>query len=39
MQTPAPYLHRAASDRPYFSADGETYLAPTPCATSRSPAR
>ncbi|MEV7751099.1 phytanoyl-CoA dioxygenase family protein [Streptomyces griseofuscus] len=30
MQTPAPYLHRAASDRPYFSADGETYLAPTP---------
>ncbi|MFI2205988.1 phytanoyl-CoA dioxygenase family protein [Streptomyces sp. NPDC020192] len=30
MQTPHPFLHRAASDRPYFSADGETYLAPTP---------
>ncbi|WP_043260752.1 phytanoyl-CoA dioxygenase family protein [Streptomyces sp. e14] len=28
--TPTPYLHRAASERPYFSADGETYLAPTP---------
>ncbi|MEU2562408.1 phytanoyl-CoA dioxygenase family protein [Streptomyces longispororuber] len=24
------YLHRAASATPYFSADGETYLAPTP---------
>ncbi|MHB6905488.1 phytanoyl-CoA dioxygenase family protein [Streptomyces sp. CB02959] len=24
------YLHRAASDVPYFSADGETYLARTP---------
>ncbi|GAA4609610.1 hypothetical protein BJY16_007414 [Actinoplanes octamycinicus] len=24
------YLHRAASDRPYFSRDGETYLAETP---------
>ncbi|MFF7352763.1 MULTISPECIES: phytanoyl-CoA dioxygenase family protein [Streptomyces] len=30
MQTPHPHLHRAASGRPYFSADGETYLAPTP---------
>ncbi|MBX7549407.1 phytanoyl-CoA dioxygenase family protein [Streptomyces sp. tea 10] len=30
MQTPHPFLHRAASPRPYFSADGETYLAPTP---------
>ncbi|MGW7820812.1 phytanoyl-CoA dioxygenase family protein [Streptomyces puniciscabiei] len=30
MQTPHPHLHRAASARPYFSADGETYLAPTP---------
>ncbi|KOV69217.1 phytanoyl-CoA dioxygenase family protein [Streptomyces sp. MMG1121] len=30
MQTPHPFLHRAASARPYFSADGETYLAPTP---------
>lgn len=30
---PAPddrYLHRAASDLPYFSADGEAYLTPTP---------
>ena len=24
-----PHLHRAASDRPYFSADGESYLAQT----------
>ncbi|ANW22656.1 phytanoyl-CoA dioxygenase family protein [Streptomyces clavuligerus] len=24
-----PYLHRAASERPYFSADGESYLAQT----------
>ncbi|MFJ9824787.1 phytanoyl-CoA dioxygenase family protein [Streptomyces sp. NPDC101160] len=24
---PRPYLHRAASERPYFSADGESYLA------------
>ncbi|MEU1303736.1 phytanoyl-CoA dioxygenase family protein [Streptomyces shenzhenensis] len=30
MPTPAPFLHRAASERPYFSADGETYLAQTP---------
>ncbi|MEU9480857.1 phytanoyl-CoA dioxygenase family protein [Streptomyces sp. NPDC048191] len=30
MQTPTPHLHRAASTRPYFSADGETYLTPTP---------
>ncbi|MEV8590503.1 phytanoyl-CoA dioxygenase family protein [Streptomyces sp. NPDC051180] len=36
MTTPAadrrprrPFLHRAASDRPYFSADGESYLAQT----------
>lgn len=28
--SPSPYLHRAASARPYFSADGETYLTPTP---------
>ncbi|WP_037913226.1 phytanoyl-CoA dioxygenase family protein [Actinacidiphila yeochonensis] len=26
---PAPYLYRAASDIPYFSSDGETYLAQT----------
>jgi hypothetical protein len=25
-----PYLYRAASDLPYFSSDGEKYLAPTP---------
>ncbi|MFI1383463.1 phytanoyl-CoA dioxygenase family protein [Embleya sp. NPDC020886] len=30
MPTPDPYPYRAASDIPYFSADGETYLAPTP---------
>ncbi|MFE7979793.1 phytanoyl-CoA dioxygenase family protein [Streptomyces shenzhenensis] len=30
MPTPAPFLYRAASERPYFSADGETYLAQTP---------
>ncbi|MFB7917485.1 phytanoyl-CoA dioxygenase family protein [Streptomyces sp. NPDC056061] len=30
MPTPAPYLHRAPSNRPYFSADGESYLAQTP---------
>ncbi|WP_329013784.1 phytanoyl-CoA dioxygenase family protein [Streptomyces sp. NBC_00690] len=30
MLTADPYLHRATSDRPYFSADGETYLAQTP---------
>ncbi|MGW3953513.1 phytanoyl-CoA dioxygenase family protein [Streptomyces sp. NPDC004752] len=30
MPTHAPYLYRAASQRPYFSADGETYLAQTP---------
>ncbi|MFE5401303.1 phytanoyl-CoA dioxygenase family protein [Streptomyces sp. NPDC056580] len=29
-QPTTPYLHRAASGRPYFSADGETYLAPVP---------
>ncbi|WP_019544885.1 phytanoyl-CoA dioxygenase family protein [Streptomyces sulphureus] len=29
MSTVSPYLHRAASDLPYFSSDGETYLAPT----------
>ncbi|MEV7780001.1 phytanoyl-CoA dioxygenase family protein [Kitasatospora sp. NPDC088351] len=29
MSTPDGYLHRAASDVPYFSADGETYLART----------
>lgn len=30
MPTPDGYLYRAASDRPYFSADGDTYLAQTP---------
>ncbi|MFC5720820.1 phytanoyl-CoA dioxygenase family protein [Streptomyces gamaensis] len=30
MTLPDPYLHRAASPVPYFSADGETYLARTP---------
>ncbi|MCX3058805.1 phytanoyl-CoA dioxygenase family protein [Streptomyces beihaiensis] len=30
MPLPADYLHRAATDVPYFSADGETYLARTP---------
>lgn len=30
MPTPAPYLYRASSERPYFSADAETYLAQTP---------
>ncbi|GGO48970.1 MULTISPECIES: phytanoyl-CoA dioxygenase family protein [Streptomyces] len=30
MSTPHEYLHRAASDRPYFSSDGETYLAQFP---------
>ncbi|MFI8435682.1 phytanoyl-CoA dioxygenase family protein [Streptomyces sp. NPDC079020] len=30
MPTPDPYLHRAASDIPYFSTDTETYLARTP---------
>ncbi|WP_345620089.1 phytanoyl-CoA dioxygenase family protein [Streptomyces ziwulingensis] len=30
MATPDPYLHRAASDVPYFSADADTYLARTP---------
>jgi hypothetical protein len=29
MPTPDPYLHRAPSERPYFSADGEAYLAQT----------
>ncbi|WP_149546880.1 phytanoyl-CoA dioxygenase family protein [Streptomyces marokkonensis] len=29
MTTHHRYLHRAASERPYFSADGETYLAET----------
>ncbi|MEU9620681.1 phytanoyl-CoA dioxygenase family protein [Streptomyces sp. NPDC088251] len=30
MPTPDPYLHRAPSGRPYFSSDGEAYLARTP---------
>jgi len=30
MNTPDPYLHRATSPVPYFSSDGETYLARTP---------
>ncbi|MEV0440384.1 phytanoyl-CoA dioxygenase family protein [Streptomyces spectabilis] len=30
MSAPAAPLHRAASPTPYFSADGETYLAQTP---------
>jgi len=30
VPTPDRYLHRAPSDRPYFSADGESYLAQTP---------
>lgn len=30
MPTPDRYLYRAPSERPYFSADGESYLAPTP---------
>jgi hypothetical protein len=30
MPTPDRYLHRAPSDIPYFSSDGETYLAQTP---------
>jgi phytanoyl-CoA dioxygenase PhyH len=30
MPAPDHYLHRAASTVPYFSADGETYLAQTP---------
>ena len=30
MSTSDPYLYRAASAVPYFSADGETYLAQTP---------
>lgn len=30
MPAPAAPLHRAASSTPYFSADGETYLAQTP---------
>lgn len=29
MPTPDPYLYRAPTRRPYFSADGETYLAQT----------
>jgi Phytanoyl-CoA dioxygenase (PhyH) len=29
MSKPDDYLYRAASDRPYFSADGESYLAQT----------
>jgi hypothetical protein len=29
MPTPPRYLHRAKTQRPYFSADGETYLAQT----------
>ncbi|MER0245034.1 phytanoyl-CoA dioxygenase family protein [Streptomyces sp. HSW2009] len=30
MPKPAGHLYRAASQRPYFSADGDTYLAQTP---------
>ncbi|GAB2706491.1 phytanoyl-CoA dioxygenase family protein [Kitasatospora kifunensis] len=30
MPTPDPYLHRAPTARPYFSADTEAYLAQTP---------
>lgn len=30
MPTTDPYLHRAATGRPYFSGDGESYLAQTP---------
>ncbi|MEV5509704.1 phytanoyl-CoA dioxygenase family protein [Streptomyces orinoci] len=30
MPTPDPFLYRAASDIPYFSPDGESYLAPAP---------
>ncbi|MEV6790954.1 phytanoyl-CoA dioxygenase family protein [Streptomyces sp. NPDC051320] len=30
MPPPAPYLYRASSDIPYFSPDGEAYLAQTP---------
>lgn len=30
MPASTPHLHRAPSARPYFSADGETYLAQTP---------
>ncbi|MCX5213469.1 phytanoyl-CoA dioxygenase family protein [Kitasatospora sp. NBC_00240] len=30
MPTTDPYLHRAATGRPYFSTDGESYLAQTP---------
>ncbi|WP_328377310.1 phytanoyl-CoA dioxygenase family protein [Streptomyces sp. NBC_00440] len=30
MSTSDPYLYRAASDIPYFSTDGESYLAQTP---------
>ncbi|MFF4081465.1 phytanoyl-CoA dioxygenase family protein [Streptomyces sp. NPDC001777] len=30
MTTPDSYLHRSPSDRPYFSSDGESYLAQTP---------
>ncbi|MEU5089997.1 phytanoyl-CoA dioxygenase family protein [Streptomyces sp. NPDC021356] len=30
MPASTPYLHRAPSARPYFSSDGETYLASTP---------
>ncbi|MGW6914784.1 phytanoyl-CoA dioxygenase family protein [Kitasatospora sp. NPDC054939] len=30
MPTPDRHLYRAATDRPYFSADGESYLAQTP---------
>lgn len=29
MPTPAPFLYRALSERPYFSSDAETYLAQT----------
>lgn len=30
MPAPDSYLHRAVSDLPYFSADADTYFAPTP---------
>lgn len=30
MPTPDRYLHRAVTDLPYFSADADTYFAPTP---------
>ncbi|MDX3638434.1 phytanoyl-CoA dioxygenase family protein [Streptomyces sp. MB09-02B] len=30
MESPRPYLHRSTSTVPYFSSDGDTYLAQTP---------